>query len=96
MIPPDPNPQDIPTSSAKGYRANAGGSLKMGRIRPAALKVDIDVAQDYGKDRLPELKTEPSFERMRKRAGRGREERRKKNTNSDDATRRLWFWPWGS
>ena len=41
--------------SSSGYRATAGGSLKMVKTRPAPLKVNTNAAQEYGKDQLPEL-----------------------------------------
>ncbi len=44
--------QEPPNS---GYRATAGGSLKMAKTRPAALIVNTSTAQEYGKEQLPEL-----------------------------------------
>lgn len=42
------------------YRANAGGSLRMIRQRPAALQLNISAARGYGQGQLPALASRPS------------------------------------
>ena len=73
--------------STSGYRATAGGSLKMVKTRPAPLKVNTSAAQEYGKDQLPELqKQQDAVSEEPNAKKRQQKKRSKKGKNKPDVS----------